>query len=120
MITINLVALIVAMGVPSAITGFCFWLVEHNIKKREEANKEERDKRQRLTDERETAREKNEICMIRCVGAALALGEATAAAVQRIPDAHCNGDMHEALEYAKKVKHEQKDFLTELGVKGIY
>ena len=32
--------------------------------------------------------------------AAMALGEATAKAVQRIPDSHCNGDMHEALEYA--------------------
>ena len=39
--------------------------------------------------------------------AALALGESTARAAQRIPDAHCNGDMHAALEYAQKVKHEQ-------------
>lgn len=39
--------------------------------------------------------------------AALALGEATSRAVQRIPDAHCNGDMHAALEYAQKVKHEK-------------
>ena len=41
---------------------------------------------------------------------AIALAEATAKAVQRIPDAKCNGDMHAALEYAQKVKHEQKDF----------
>jgi hypothetical protein len=120
MITINVVAIIAAMSIPSAITGFCFWLIEHNIQKREKANQEEREERQRVTDEREAAREKNELCLIRCVGAALALGEATAKAVQRIPDAHCNGDMHEALEYAKKVKHEQKDFLTEQSVKGIY
>lgn len=45
---------------------------------------------------------------------------AAAVAVQRIPDAHCNGDMHAALEYARKVKHAQKDFLTEQGVKAIY
>jgi hypothetical protein len=120
MITINIFALIAAMGVPSAITGFCFWLVEHNIQKREKINKDERDERQRRADEREAAREKSELCLIRCVGAALALGEATAKAVQRIPDAHCNGDMHEALEYAKRVKHEQKDFFTEQSVKGIY
>ncbi len=25
-----------------------------------------------------------------------------------------------ALEYARKIKHEQKDFLTEQGIKGIY
>ena len=51
--------------------------------------------------------------------AAIALGEATAKAVQRIPDAHCNGDMHAALEYAQKVKHEQKNFLNEQALKHI-
>ena len=58
--------------------------------------------------------------MIKGVNAAIALGEATARAVQRIPDANCNGDMHDALEYAEKIKHEQKDFLTEQGVEAIY
>lgn len=33
-------------------------------------------------------------------------------AVQQIPDAHCNGDMHAALDYAQQVKHEKKDFLN--------
>lgn len=54
-----------------------------------------------------------------CVNASLALGEATARAVQRIPDAHCNGDMHAALDYAQNVKHEQKDFLNEQALKQI-
>ena len=54
------------------------------------------------------------------IGASIALGEATARAVQRIPDAHCNGDMHAALDYAQRVKHELKDFLTEQGVQAIY
>lgn len=57
--------------------------------------------------------------LIKSVGAAIALGEATARAVQRIPDAKCNGDMHAALEYAEKVKHEQKDFVNEQFVKNI-
>ena len=48
-----------------------------------------------------------------------ALAEATAVAVQRIPDAHCNGDMHAALEYATSVKHKQKDFLTKQGVDAL-
>ena len=39
--------------------------------------------------------------------------------VQRIPDAHCNGDMHAALEYATSVKHKQKDFLTKQGVDAL-
>lgn len=51
--------------------------------------------------------------------AAIALGEATATAVQRIPDAHCNGDMHAALKYAADVKHAQKEFLTKQGIHAI-
>ena len=63
---------------------------------------------------------KDEVPLIQNTRAALALAEATAVAVQRIPDAHCNGDMHAALEYARKVKHEQKDFLTVQGIHAIY
>lgn len=81
--------------------------------------KEEREERQRQLDEREQIREKNEFCIINSVNAAIALGEATARAVQRIPDAHCNGDMHAALDYAQKVKHEQKNFLNEQALKHI-
>lgn len=106
---LNIWELLMVMSVPSAITGFCFWLLEKKIEKRD-----------REQDEREKAREKNELLLIRSTGAAIALGEATAKAVQRIPDAHCNGDMHAALEYATKVKHEQKDFLAEQGIHALY
>lgn len=109
MIEISLVSLIACMGIPSAITGLCFWKIQKAIEKK--------DKKQEAI---EQAREKNEYMLIKSVGAAIALGEATARAVQRIPDAHCNGDMHEALEYAQKVKHEQKDFLTQQSVEHLY
>ena len=36
-----------------------------------------------------------------------------------IPDTLCNGDMHAALDYAKKIKHEQKDFLQEQAVHAL-
>lgn len=101
--------LIIAMSVPSAITGFAFWAIERKIEKRDAEQ-----------DKKDEARKKNEIIVIKGVTAAIALGEATARAVQRIPDAHCNGDMHSALEYAGKIKHEQKDFLTEQGIEAIY
>lgn len=115
----DVTAIIVAASIPSAITGFCFWLIEQNIQKRAGTEKEERIERQKKEDEREQIREKNELCIINSVNAAIALGEATARAVQRIPDAHCNGDMHAALEYAQKVKHEQKNFLNEQALKHI-
>lgn len=79
-----------------------------------------RKKRQKEQDEREQAREKGELCIINCINASLALGEATAKAVQRIPDAKCNGDMHAALDYAQKVKHEQKDFLNSQALHQLY
>lgn len=115
----DVTAIIIAASIPSAMTGFCFWLIEQKIQKRADKEKEEREERQKKVDERERAREKTELCIINCVNASLALGEATARAVQRIPDAHCNGDMHAALEYAQKVKHEQKNFLNEQAIKSV-
>ena len=54
----DLFSLAIAIGIPSAITGFCFWCLEHHMEKREERDKEERKKRQKEQDEREQAREK--------------------------------------------------------------
>lgn len=98
-----------AFGIPTAFTGLCVWQLKRKLEKRE-----------RIEEEREKAREENELFMIKGTSAAIALGEATARAVQRIPDAHCNGDMHAALEYATRVKHEQKDFLTKQGIHALY
>lgn len=91
-------AFIAAMGIPSAITGFCFWLLQRKIQKRDDEEKKEREARQKKMDQRESAREKNEIYMIKSIGAAIALAEATAKAVQRIPDAKCNGDIPDGTE----------------------
>ena len=95
--------------IPSAVVGLAIWFLQRRISKAEKAR-----------EERERIREKNELYIIETVGASLALGEATARAVQRIPDAHCNGDMHQALEYATKVKHDHKDFLHEQAIRNIY
>ena len=108
-IELSIGGLVTLLGLPTAVTGLCFWLLQQRITKRDKAQ-----------EEREKAREKNEVLIIKGMGAAIALGEATAEAVQRIPDAHCNGDMHAALEYARKVKHEHKEFLTEQSVQALY
>ena len=108
-IELSVGGLVTLLGLPTAITAFCFWLLQQRITKRDKAQ-----------EERERAREKNEVLIIKGVGAAIALGEATAEAVQRIPDAHCNGDMPAALEYARKVKHEHKEFMTEQSVQALY
>lgn len=116
----NVETLLLAMSVPSAITWFCFWMLERQIQKRDKEDCEKREQRQKQMDEKESAREQNLFLILQSVNAAIALGEATAKAVQRIPDANCNGDMHSALEYATKVKHEQKEFLTKQGIQSIY
>lgn len=105
----NIQTLLLAMSIPSAITGFCFYILERKM-----------ERRQKAAEKKELARQKNEVIVIEGVNAAIALGEATAKAVQRIPDANCNGDMHAALEYAEHIKHKHKDFMTEQGVEALY
>ena len=112
-------AFILALGIPSALTGFLVWNFEQKIAKREAKREKEQEERHKKEAEREKAREELQILTIQGVSAAIALGEATAKAVQRIPDAHCNGDMHDALNYAIKIKHEQKDFLTRMGIASV-
>lgn len=94
-------ALIIAAGVPSLAMGLVFRRFEKRM------------------DEKEKARVEHEFLILKSVNASIALGEATAEAVARIPDANCNGDMHAALEYAQKIKHEQKDFLNRQAVKAV-
>ena len=117
-ISAGLIALIACL--PSAVTGFCFWLIQTRIQKAENKREKEAAKRHAAEEKREKLREQQELFLVQGVNAAIALGEATAKAVQRIPDAHCNGDMHAALEYADKVKHEQRDFLAKQGIIQIY
>ncbi len=105
-IEISAIGLISLLGIPTAITAFCSWMLQRRITKRDE-----------LADEREKAREKNEVLIIKSTGAAIALGEATANALK---NGHCDGEVTAALEYAQKVKHEQKEFLTEQGIHALY
>lgn len=116
----DITAIIIAASIPSAITGFCFWLIERNIKKQDKKRETEEEARHEDMERRENLRQQQEFYLVQGVNAAIALGEATAKAVQRIPDAHCNGDMHAALEYASKVKHAQKGFLAKQGINSIY
>ena len=100
---------VAAMGIPSAVTGLIVWAVKRHTEKRAKNATDKADARESLM-----------ILLVQSVGASLALGEATAKAIQRIPDAHCNGDMHEALEYASKAKHSLKSSLQEQGVHSMF
>ena len=68
-----LIAFVAALGIPSAITGFLFKRLEKKL-----------DQREKERQEKEKVREQSEYMMVKSIGAAIALGEATARAVQRI------------------------------------
>lgn len=115
----NVQTIILAMGIPSAMTAFCFWLIQRRLTQRDKLDDERRKKRQQEVDEKMEKRDELQLLMIQSINASLALSEATAKAVQRIPDAHCNGDMDDALTYADKVKSDQENFLTKQGIMNI-
>ena len=102
------VAFIAAMGVPSAIMGLIVWRLKSRIEDKEKAQDKKNEDQQELI-----------LILVQSTRASIALGEATAKAVQRIPDAHCNGDMHSALEYATDIKHKQKEFLDRQGIHAL-
>ncbi len=105
---LDLTSILMMMGIPTALTGLFFFILQRKLIKRET-------RRDRMDEAIKT----NEMMIVKCVGASIALGEATAKSLQRL-DTQCNGDMHGALEYATRVKHEYKDFLQARGIENLY
>ena len=105
----EILEIILMFSVPSAITGFGIWLIKRKIEKNERQYNEKENNLQDL------------VLMMLQTTRANAVGiTAVAKAIQRIPDAHCNGDMTKALEYMKAVQEKEKDFLMDKGVKHIF
>lgn len=109
----TILSLLSFTGIVSGVVALVLRRMEARLAARAEARKEE-------VEAHEKAREEMLCKIVQASWAAIALGEATARAVQRIPDAHCNGDMHAALEYAEQVKHEQKEELTKWGIHALW
>ena len=101
--------LLLAAGIPSAICGVLVWWLKRYIDKREKEREEhDRNMQKMMMMIMQTGRANN------------VLAVATAKAVQRIPDAKCNGDMTSALEEASRIQKEEKNFLMEMGVKRVF
>lgn len=100
---------LLSAGVYAGICGFMFWLLKRYIDKKD-ARKEEREKKI----------ERYMLITMQQGRATNVLAEATARAVQRIPDAKCNGDMTKALEDAARIQKEEKDFLMDQGIQHIF
>ena len=101
--------ILLVMGIPTAVTGFLVWWLKRVI-----------DKRDAKAAEREQNTEKLMLMIMQETRATNVLATATAKAVQRIPDAHCNGDMTEALTRASEIQNEEKEFLLDQGIKHIF
>ena len=95
--------------IPTTVMGLIAWHYKRRIEKMETE-----------AAAREHNNEQYEFNVVQAVWAAIALSEATARAVQRIPDAKCNGDMHAALEYCATVKRTQKNQLAKMGIHALY
>lgn len=102
-------AIILAMGIPSAITSLVVWWIKRYI-----------DKQEQKRELHEKNVEQIMLIIMRSSRANNVLATATARAVQRIPDAKCNGDMTKALEEATALQKEEKDFLYEQGIRYIF
>ena len=100
---------VLAMGIPSALMGLLIWWFKRYI-----------DKRDKRAEEREKKIEKLMLMIMQTGRANNVLATATARAVQRIPDAHCNGDMTSALEQAAEIQREEQAFLMNNGVEHIF
>jgi hypothetical protein len=105
----TVIQLITAFGIPSAITGLGIYFIKKYI-----------DKKEAKREEKEANTETLMLLLIKMGKANNILAEATAKAVQRIPEAHCNGDMTAALAEAEAIRKEEKEFMFEQGIKHIF
>ena len=106
-------AILLAAGIPSAIFGLLIWWLKRTIEERDRKRDAEREEHDRNLQEF--------MMMTMQMGRANnVLAVATAKAVQRIPDAKCNGDMTSALDEAAKIQKAEKDFLMRQGVKRVF
>ena len=105
----NFFAFLEEWGLLGALIGLIVWLLKKYI-----------DDKLAAREEREANMEKLMLMMMRESRATNVLVEATAKAVQRIPDAHCNGDMTAALKKAEEIQNEKKNFMFDQGIKHIF
>lgn len=95
-------------AIPSSITGLFVWWMKKKLDQQEERQLE-----------REKNQEKLMVMMMNSTKANSIGIQAVARAVQRIPDAHANGDIDSAIEEMNNLQKEEDNFLTEQGVKHI-
>ena len=106
---LTIAQLIAVFGIPSAITGVAVWFMKHRIERNEAKSREHESNLEAL------------VLMMMQTSRANTVGiTAIAKAVQRIPDAHCNGDMTSALEEMEAIQKKEQQFIIDKGIKYIF
>ena len=96
---------ILCAAIPSLVSGVGLSVISSNLKKHQENQMKQ-----------EADHIKSEQHVLNTLIATAEGTEAIAKAVQRIPDAHCNGEMKAAIEKVEKSLSSQRDFLREKAV----
>ena len=105
----EIIELIMLFGIPSAITGFGVWWIKRRIEANEKKAKEHEENLEALV-----------LMMMQTTRANTVGITAIARAVQRIPDAQCNGDMTRALEEMDRIQKKEQQFIIDKGVKYLF
>lgn len=97
------------MGIPTAIVGLVFWYLKRKIAASEKKQQEK------------TLNTEALILMMMQSTRANSIGiTAIAKAVQRIPDANCNGDMTSALQQMEEIQKKEQQFIIDKGIQHIF
>lgn len=99
----DILQILMALGVPSAIVGGIIALGFRRLEKKQE--------------KREKARREYEVFQVKTMTAVMALSKANAIALK---NGKCNGETSAALAYLDEVKHEQRDFLIKQGIDHLF
>lgn len=104
-----MIQILLAFGIPTALTGFITWWLKRKIDASDKKHQEQEKDLESL------------ILMMMESTRANTIGiQAIATAVQRIPDAHCNGDMVAALKKMGEIQSKEKEFLINKGIMRIF
>ena len=106
---LTLAQLIAVFGIPTAITGIGVWWFKRRVERNEAKSKEHEANLEALV-----------LMMMQTTRANTVGITAIAKAVQRIPDAQCNGDMTAALEEMAQIQKKEQQFIIDKGIKYIF
>ena len=105
----EVIEILTLFGIPTAITGLAVWWFKRRVEENERKNAEQQKNIEALIMMMIQSSKANQIGIM-----------AIAKAVQRIPDAKCNGDMTAALQQMEEIHKQEKQFLMDKGIKYIF